>query len=213
MATGRHGEDSSSQNGNTVISVERGGAAGVVRIDLGDGSSFFVPRTVVESEELDVGTELTPARVARLTSLGEAALAREKALALLAIRDHSRFQLALKLKSRGFGSAVIAQTLEYLIERGYLDDLRFARLWVASRLRRNPEGRSLLAAGLSRAGVSRECATEALLEFSEEDEREAMERAADRLRGRRSLSADKLAASLLRKGFPVRAVRRLAGLE
>jgi len=213
MAAGRHDEDSSSQSDSTVVSVERGGAAGVVRIDLVDGSSFFVPRSVAESEGLDAGTELTPERVEHLRSLGEAELAGEKALSLLAIRDHSRFQLELKLRSRGFGSAAIAQTIVKLTERGYLDDLRFARLWIASRLRRNPEGRSRLAAGLSRAGVSRECASEALLEFSEEDEREAMERAAERLRRRRSLSADKLAASLLSKGFPVRAVRRLAGLE
>ncbi len=213
MATGRHGEDSSSRSGSFVVSVERGGAAGVVRIDLGDGSSFFVPRSFAESGELDVGTELSSDKIAQLQSLGETELAREKALTLLAIRDHSRFQLALKLKNRGFGSAAVAQTLEDLTQRGYVDDLRFARLWIASRLRRNPEGRPRLAAGLSKAGVSRECASEALLEFSEEDEREAMERAAERLRRRRSLSADKLAASLVSKGFPVRAVRRLTGLE
>ncbi len=213
MAIGRHDEDSNSQNDSSVLSVGRGGAAGVARVDLADGSSFFVPRAVAESGELSVGAGLSAERIVELRALGEIELAREKALALLALRDHSRMQLELKLKLRGFSAAAIARAVAELTERGYLDDLRFARLWLASRLRRNPEGRARLAAGLSKAGVSRELASEALGELSEDDEREAMERAAESLRRRGGMSPDRLAASLLRKGFPVRAVRRLSGLE
>lgn len=212
MGIGRLDEDSSSPSDSTIRSIE-GGANGVVTISLEDGSSFFVPTHRVEEQQLRVGGSLAFEQVERLRLEGETELARGRGLDLLAIRDHSRRQLDAKLAARGFSRPAIRQALDQLSERGYLDDLRFARLWIAERLRRNPEGRLRLAAGLAKAGVSRELSEEALSELSEEEELDAMTRAAERLARGRVLSPEKLAAALIRKGFRVPAVRRITRIE
>jgi regulatory protein len=84
----------------------------------------------------------------------------------------------------------------------YVDDKRFARLWVESRMSKKPEGRAKLLSGLSARGVDRTVARETVETcFSEEDEDKALERAVARLASKSSVSPRSAAASLIRKGF------------
>lgn len=50
----------------------------------------------------------------------------EVAVAMLARREHSRAELAQKLRQKGFGAAEIAAALDELVARNYLNDGRFA---------------------------------------------------------------------------------------
>lgn len=52
------------------------------------------------------------------------------AIAWLARRDHCSAELGLRLEGRGFGAATIAEALQALRERGYLDDERYASEFV-----------------------------------------------------------------------------------
>jgi len=45
---------------------------------------------------------------------------------LLALRDHSERELAGKLRNKGFESGIIAETIDYFHELGYLNDQVFA---------------------------------------------------------------------------------------
>lgn len=51
----------------------------------------------------------------------------EKAVQLLARREHARKELELKLRQRGFQIGLIHDVLDELEEQGYLSDKRFAR--------------------------------------------------------------------------------------
>ena len=79
----------------------------------------------------------------------------EVALTLLARRDHSRWELASKLRRRGFDPDEVEVALQRCDELGYLDDEAYAERFVASKAVRNGWGFHRLVAELVRRGVDR----------------------------------------------------------
>jgi len=75
------------------------------------------------------------------------------ALALLAMREHSRQQLAHKLEQREYPNDEISAALQQLIDDDYLSDQRALRAKVASGLRRG-HGPVRIRAQLREAGLS-----------------------------------------------------------
>ncbi len=181
-----------------------------MQVTLSNGSSFFVPADAVLSlgllEGMEIGEELYYALEREAAYLA----AWEKALDLLARRDHSRFELSRKLRQRDFEENVVERVLGKLEGLRYIDDKRFAQLWVESRISKKPEGRAKLLSGLASRGVDRSIAMEAVATcFSEAEEDEALERAAEKLVLKSSATARSAAASLMRKGFPGAKVFRI----
>ncbi len=130
-----------------------------------------------------------------------------KTLDLLAAREHSSQELSRKLLQRGYDADLVAEVLNECREAGYVDDRRFARAFVESRLRRQPEGRAVLQSRLAGRGVGRHICDEVLQEiFSIEAEHDALQRAFEKV-SRRSDDAEKQMAALIRKGFPYAAVK------
>ena len=78
--------------------------------------------------------------------------AKAAALRLLAARDRSTQELRIRLERR-FAPAEVEKTIKYLQEIGYLDDLRFARIYVDYRNRNRPTGNYLLRMELSSKGI------------------------------------------------------------
>jgi len=76
-----------------------------------------------------------------------------KAVDLLARREHSRLELRDKLRQRGFEAGAIERVLDRLVERGWLDDERFAEAYVRGRCERG-EGPLRIAQGLRRRGIA-----------------------------------------------------------
>jgi regulatory protein len=77
---------------------------------------------------------------------------RERALRLLARREHSRFELARKLEQAGFESRDIAALLDEFENKNWLSDRRFAESWVADH--RAKAGSVKLAYDLRQRGVN-----------------------------------------------------------
>lgn len=182
----------------------RGAAGGRVSVALSDGSSFFVPRELVESLGLAPGDACEEAQVDILRHAHLLHEASEKAIELLARTEHSRFLLSRKLLQREFPDGVIRDCLDDLEERGLLDDRRFAEQWVSSRLRRRPEGETALIAGLQARGVhgglAREVVDAVRQEFPEAFSR-ALERAGARILRRTGVTAAEVREKLKRRGF------------
>jgi regulatory protein len=66
--------------------------------------------------------------------MDEAVKIRDCAVRLLARRDHSAAELKRKLVQRGFPSETCDVIIERLVEKGYLDDRRFAERWAEAAL-------------------------------------------------------------------------------
>jgi regulatory protein len=147
-----------------------------------------------------------------------------QAVRWLAVRDHLTGELARKLRAKGYPGFEVDRALEQLAVRGYLDDVRVVRGFLAARLHRGV-GRARLQHELARRGASPEAIAQAWSELeegpSEELARARTAAAAWRPRGRAGrdprLRRAALARHLAQRGFAADVVRQVvsstAGLE
>jgi len=77
---------------------------------------------------------------------------RRRAMDLLALRDHSRVELARKLAARGFESDVIGTALDGLERDGLLQSARFVESFVTGRVRKG-QGPVRIRAELAQRGI------------------------------------------------------------
>lgn len=86
-----------------------------------------------------------------------------RALNLLSYRPQSVAEMKTKLKRSGADLLTINQLLDNFIDRGLLDDLKFARWWVDQRVRFRPRGNIALKQELLQKGIDREIIESVLL--------------------------------------------------
>jgi regulatory protein len=143
-----------------------------------EGSSFSITADVFRSLRLSLGQELSEEQYQRLRTAQMERNCRSQALAYLARREHTAYELTQKLQVKGFDRTIITPVLEKLAEEDLLSEYRYALLTIEHRQRKNPEGRALLAQRLASKGVNRQDAQRALDElFNEELATEYAQRA------------------------------------
>lgn len=141
--------------------------------------------------------------------------ARNNAYALLRQRPRSVYEIRNRLKLKGYADSVIGDIVAGLERTGELDDDRFARIWVESRMHMNPAGDVVLRHELKRNGVSDSIIDAVLAEKSEKyDEYElAFSMAKDRFERLKKLDRRKATKRiydfLLRRGFKYDNIRRV----
>ncbi len=86
----------------------------------------------------------------------------EKAIKLLAIREHTERELRRKLSDKGYPNSDVDEAISRLLEEGSLSEQRFAESYVRSRLRKSPEGKSVLRMRLKEKGTPSSVADEVL---------------------------------------------------
>jgi regulatory protein len=89
-------------------------------------------------------------------------------LRVLSLRDHSEAELRRKLKGKGYEEEEIEDSIARLKAQGFLDDLRFARLFASSAMRNGRGYGGRVKLELARRGVGQELAIAALTELAEE---------------------------------------------
>ena len=82
------------------------------------------------------------------------ARARNNAYALLRQRPRSEYEIRDRLKLKGYTEAVVDEVVAGLKRIGEIDDAKFARIWVESRMHYNPAGDVVLGHELKQKGVS-----------------------------------------------------------
>ncbi len=97
---------------------------------------------------------LTEDALAELTAQVHVRRAFNKACDLLARRDHSRAELLVKLRQRGYADGA-EEAVERLAELGYLDDARFAAAYAAELQRSKQYGKCRIEQALLQKGVDR----------------------------------------------------------
>ena len=111
-------------------------------------------------------TKLYPSRKRALNS----------ALRILTRRDHSRHELVLKLKQRGFSSEEIDHAVSACEEYDYINDRRTAKVYIRQ-LKRKGYGKKRIQLELKKKGLRGDCILNILDEsVSETDESEGAER-------------------------------------
>lgn len=144
-----------------------------------------------------------------------------RAVDALARRAYARAELGQHLLRKGFTEPVVAAALDRLAERGYLDDLAYARGFVQSRMTGRAYGPRRVRTELARRGVATMLVDQVLAERAADAEAEPEDGAVvagrRRMGALRGLAPDvarrRLVGWLVRRGFgmgeSMRAARRL----
>lgn len=147
---------------------------------------------------------------------------REAALKLLERTRRTRRDLERRLKEKDFDAATIAATLDRLAEVGLVDDVEFARAWLAGRWGRRPSGWRRLEQELRGKGVSQQDAGKARELLSERggapDEVESAAKLVAQARRRYAklepqAQRQRLYALLARRGYDGDVIRRALELK
>jgi len=150
------------------------------------------------------------------------AACREAALKLLERTRRTRRDLERRLKEKDFDATTIASTLDRLAELKLLDDVEYARAWLAGRWGRRPSGWRRLVQELRTKGVSEADALQARESLAERgsapDEVESAAKLVAQARRRYAslephVQRQRLYALLARRGYDGDVIRRALELK
>jgi len=206
-------EDSSSQSVNSYITgICTKGA--FTEVSISTGASFFISDDDYLKFSFAKGDSVSSDVLEQLELGHKIIVCRKKALDLLSLTEHSAFTLSTKLRQRGFEADTIRLVLAELEEKKYLDDRRFARIWVSSRLKKNPAGRSILVAGLRAKGISQQDAEDVVAELVDD---EALlvgaARVYEKLSKKKNAPLEKIIQGMLQKGYSMSIIRKVSDKE
>ncbi|MGM0499673.1 MAG: regulatory protein RecX [Bacillota bacterium] len=131
--------------------------------------------------------------------------ARNKAFKLLSYRERTIKEIEDRLRKKEFEENVIKAVVDFLLDNDYLNEERFAEMWIRSRKNNHPRGRKLIYKELKNKGVNQRIINNALNKYlSEEEEIEMAKYLKDKWLRRRTeedSSSYKLKNYLANKGF------------
>jgi regulatory protein len=137
---------------------------GSTRIVVNGRPAWTVPADVITGLGLEIGSPLKGDTVERLDCAADEEGAFRAALRALERRAHGEQELGNKLERKGHDRDAIAAATGRLRRLGLLDDLVFARAYIAGRTGRG-RGPVRLRHDLGQLGVAREAAEQALAEL------------------------------------------------
>lgn len=184
-----------------------------VRIKSGREVIAVVTPDTIGRLGLAVGDPLTDDLVQALDAAARELAAHRDALRLLSFRARSSFELAMRLRRKGYDQEIADRVCERLRDAGLVDDEAFARETVGSMLARKPAGERLLQAKLRSKGLDNETAKKAIAEQLEG--RDLLADAVALARGRLARMRDlddqtrrrRLHGMLARRGFDMQVCR------
>ncbi len=167
--------------------------------------AFAVAAELAVLEDLRIGAEITPERIAELQIKDEQSKAVNSALVLLTTRPRSVKEIRTRLKQKGFSEPAIDAALTRVEGWNYVDDAAFARFWVENREANRPRGRRLLEQELRDKGVDREIVRAAIDDAGLDERAAATELARTKMRSYARLEPEvirrRLSGFLARKGY------------
>jgi regulatory protein len=183
----------------TIVSIKSGTSGeavrqGILRIELSDGSLFSYKDCYLPSpfttDNYAIGSEINAAEEEAFRFASACLRTEKRALQLIARAEQNVFGLSRKLQKRGHDPDCIRAVISWLCESGLLDDRRYARLWLESRISRQATSPRRLLAALRSRGIDRHDAEAALKETLDDDaERQLLERYVQKLQ-RKGASAN-----------------------
>jgi regulatory protein len=131
--------------------------------------------------------------------------ARNKAFELLSYRERTIKEIEDRLRKKDFSEEVIKAVVDFLLENDYLNEDRFAEMWIRSRKNHHPRGRKLIYKELKNKGVNQKIINSALNQhLSSQEELEMAKYLMEKWLRRRTeedSSSYKLKNYLANKGF------------
>ena len=144
-----------------IVSALKKNSSDKILVEFEGGESLRSTLAAVTDARLYVGMELDEDAFAALKRSSSRGLERQKALELLSRRPHSRRELKDKLLRRGVSEEDAEDCMQWLSDRGFLDDEEYAGA-VARHYAAKGYGAGRLRSELQRRGIDRELAADTL---------------------------------------------------
>ena len=136
----------------------------------------------------------------------------DKALSLLAVREHTAKEIREKLLKRGYGDEEVDDAISRLLEEGAIDDARYVESYVRSRIRKDGESVRLMSLRLRERGVAKEALDACVKEYGESPEYfEALKKNYGALLLKKG--EEGAIRSLMNKGYTLSEIRRAIGKD
>lgn len=166
---------------------------------------FSLGELDVLKSKIEIDKEVEPDEIKRLKKSDTKAKVMNSAFSYLARRNHAERELRMKLIKKFPKAYLVDNAILRLKELGYLDDEKFAREWIESRLNSKPKGRILVRRELLTKGVKAEL-VEKMIDLVYNGGREKKELAGLLVLRRNRYpknrkGREKLISYLLRRGF------------
>jgi regulatory protein len=151
----------------TIVAIKSGTGADIRRLELSDGSLFsfktcYLPAVFFSDDHYVPGLELSSDEEDGFRFAASCLRGEKAALRLISRAEQTSLGLTRKLEKAGHSAACVKAILARLRELEILDDSRYARMWLQSRLVRKTDGPRWLLAALRGRGIPRQDAEEAL---------------------------------------------------
>jgi regulatory protein len=142
----------------TIVTIKSGTGADIRRLELSDGSLFsfktcYLPAVFFDDAHYTPGTEISPAEEEDFRFASACLRGEKAALRLISRAEQTGAGLGRKLEKAGHPSACVKAVLARLRELEIVDDSRYARLWLQSRLARRAESPRRLLGALRGRGI------------------------------------------------------------
>ena len=189
---------------DTVVEIQR--KNGVARVKLLSGDTLRVPSALFLERRLHTGQRVDAEAYCEYLRQRGYPHALEAAMKYLALRERSEQEIRARLRRSCYEESVIDQALSALRAHGLVSDRRFSEQWAHSRARKY--GKARIARELRVKGVKEQEANAALDAIPEEEEYRRAADQARRLTRKFRGDTQKIAQSLVRKGYSWAMARR-----
>ncbi|MBR1537098.1 MAG: regulatory protein RecX [Treponema sp.] len=119
----------------------------------------------------------------------------------LARAEQCRATLEKKLLQKEFDEETVKTALDYLESKKYLDDARYASMWIRNHEAFKPQGKIRILLELTRRGVKKNIAENAIMEYFIDDKEESLCEEAFLKLSSKKKDQQKLFKSLADRGF------------
>lgn len=163
--------------------------------------SFSLSEGELLAQGLKIGNEFTPEEFAAVKDDAIIDKGIYRVLDLLSRRPRSKWEIEDYLKRKGYNPEEITKIVDRLEDKGYIDDLNFAKRWVENRRLLKPISKRKLRMELKQKRVDDEI-VQTVLEDDQTDELQVLRELINKKRGQTRYQDDqKLIAYLARQGF------------
>ena len=139
-------------------------------VDVDGDYWYILDLEIIASANLKEGMEVTESFLEELLRRAKFRKARERALYLLTVRDHSRKELVDKLIQSVEDPDIAEQIADKMEEYGYLDDEKYARKLARDCMLRKKQGERRARFELQKKGISRETVDLVMEELEQSEE-------------------------------------------
>ncbi len=147
-----------------------------VTLILENNEKLFLSYEVFIKSGLRKNDEISEIRFSLLIEENQTFYIKQKSFRLLGRRQHSSYELKLKLKQKGYNDNLINEVISQLTESNYLNDYEFAKTFTEENIKNKLWGKRKLESELLKRGVNREIIGDIInKKFSGEDNYNAFE--------------------------------------